>query len=165
MSEFNLTDSVQWCYLFKMPMHRSKELGEMNHRELAGLHIQGAAIAVLCFEQRSKAAPQVFVPESVEFCSIDSFWKYAKKLERRVRSGTVKALVFKCRKLRKAKVPSLIEISELDQVPLDTQLREYTGDGFGLLSFHNEDDETTLTPAGVIVHKRTGQKFLIPSGN
>lgn len=162
MQNFDLINAVQWCHLLKMPEKRSKKLGEMNHREIAGLSIQGAAIAVLNFERRSAVSPETFLAESVEFACVDSFWNYAKKI---VKESDVKGLVFKCRKLRKTKLPSIINIYDIDKVPLDTQLKEYTGDGFVISAFRNEDDINSLCSTGVIVHKKTGTRFFIPDGN
>jgi hypothetical protein len=162
MQNFDLTNAVQWCHLLKMPEKRSKKLEEMNDREIAGLSIQGAAIAVLSFERRSEISPDTFLKESVEFACIDSFWNYAKKLMKR---NDVKELVFKCRKLRKTKLPSIINIYDIDKVPLDTQLTQYTGDGFNISCFNNEDDINSLCSTGVIVHKKTGTRFFIPDGN
>ncbi|WP_282109341.1 hypothetical protein [Shewanella algicola] len=56
----------------------------------------------------------------------------------------------------------VINLIPLHTRSLDAQLRAYTGDGFGYSSFHNENDENKLEPAGVLVHKHTGQKFKVP---
>ncbi|MGI2227703.1 hypothetical protein [Shewanella frigidimarina] len=57
---------------------------------------------------------------------------------------------------------NLIHLIPLHIKSLDAQLRACTGDGFGYSSFHNEDDEAKLEPAGVLVHKSTGLKFKVP---
>lgn len=51
--------------------------------------------------------------------------------------------------------------------PLDSQLKELTGDGFEIGKFHNEGSkpDSLLRPTGVLVHDKTGKKFKIPPKN
>lgn len=57
---------------------------------------------------------------------------------------------------------NVINLIPLHTKSLDAQLRAYTGDGFSYSSFYNENDENKLEPAGVLVHKHSGQKFKVP---
>lgn len=57
---------------------------------------------------------------------------------------------------------NVIQLVPLNVKTLDAQLMALTGDGFGYSSFHNEGDETKLTPAGILVHIQTGQRFKVP---
>ncbi|MEO3684681.1 hypothetical protein ABHN84_20670 [Shewanella vesiculosa] len=55
-----------------------------------------------------------------------------------------------------------IKLIPLHIQSLDSQLIDKTGDGFGYSSFHNEGDETKLTPGGILVHKKTKMRFEVP---
>jgi hypothetical protein len=55
-----------------------------------------------------------------------------------------------------------IKLIPLHIKSLDAQLIEHTGDGFGYRSFHNEGDESQLTPAGILVHKKSKMRFEVP---
>ncbi|MCU7962128.1 MULTISPECIES: hypothetical protein [unclassified Shewanella] len=56
----------------------------------------------------------------------------------------------------------LIKLLPLHLKSLDAQLMAHTGDGFGYRSFHNEGDESLLTPAGILVHKKSQLRFEVP---
>jgi hypothetical protein len=55
-----------------------------------------------------------------------------------------------------------IKLIPLHIQSLDAQLMAHTGDGFGYRSFHNEGDESQLTPAGILVHKKSKKRFEVP---
>lgn len=57
---------------------------------------------------------------------------------------------------------AVTNLQSLSIKSLDAQLIALTGDGFGYSSFHCEGDKTKLTPAGVLVHIPTGQRFKVP---
>lgn len=161
MCKFDIASKIVLLRDMGMPEQRSKLLGDMNHREIAGLEIERAVVADLLYERPSAINPGSFIPESQRFVCVTSFYEFATKL---LKQSDVKVLEFKCRRLRHRTLPDVITIDDLKTASLDRQLREYTGDGFGYSSFHNENEPDALRPAGILVHKKTGTKFFVPEG-
>jgi hypothetical protein len=48
------------------------------------------------------------------------------------------------------------------KLPLSTQLKYWTGSSYNSLDFHDEDQPDSLSAQGIIVHRKTQQKFFIP---
>jgi hypothetical protein len=45
---------------------------------------------------------------------------------------------------------------------LSNQLKRLTGDDFSSVNFHSHHDPSSVTPAGVVVHKKTGKQIFVP---
>lgn len=139
---------------------RTKPLWEMNHRELDGLKLQEAVLVTLSYQIPSMIEPKRFIPIDVDFACVASFSAFAKDLLSRndVQVSGVQTRMLKPHAL----LTGVILLGDLERASLDTQLREYTGDGFSYSHFHNEGEEG-LTPKGILVHRATGAKFLVPT--
>jgi len=55
-----------------------------------------------------------------------------------------------------------IRLLDLGKVPLSSQLYRLTGDHYSALAFSNEDIGGGVVAVGVIIHRRTGVRFLVP---
>lgn len=57
----------------------------------------------------------------------------------------------------------IIKLAELDLVPLSSQLQRITGDTYNSIDFKNLDNDNLNAESNtIIVHIKTGLKFLIP---
>jgi hypothetical protein len=156
----NLESTIVTLRDIGMIEKRDKPLWEMNHRELDGLKLQEAVLVTLSYQIPSMIDHKRFIPIDVDFACVTTFWACAKDLLSR---NDVQVSGIKTRRLKPhALLTGVIVLGDLERAALDTQLREYTGDGFSYSHFHNEGEEG-LTPKGILVHRTTGAKFLVPT--
>ncbi len=136
-----------------------KPMAEMNARELIGARIRQQWVLGMRVHYRQSVASAPVVSDR-EYLTEDAFRKDHETL---VRSAKVENIEFYVYRL--ANDPSqVIHLEELSRMPLDSQLREYTGDGYTTGAFYNEGDpKSSLRAAGIIVHSKTGQRFFVPA--
>jgi hypothetical protein len=158
---FNFTsaqEAHEFAYKNDVPFNRIKNLSELNSRELVGLRIKRDWVLGIHTQYCSDEKGLNWIPVDREFISLDRFRIEYNEL---LKKQKVRIVGYYCYQLAHD-VASAIHLESLDRVCLDTQLRQYTGDGFSSLCFHDFDDETTLKAGGVIVHKKTKQCFFVP---
>lgn len=142
-----------------IPEFAQKTLSEMNCRELNGLKTRQAWIMGFDIEI-SDSSGRMLIP-GFEFNSLNEF---------KIRyhdiclSEKVRVVRYYCYQFSNNPL-DVILLENISKVSLDQQLLEYTGESFNKSHFYNIDNETKLSPYGIIVHRKTGQQFKIPSMN
>ncbi|ELC3209971.1 hypothetical protein NB466_00165 [Vibrio fluvialis] len=152
-------EAHDFAYDKGIPFTRIRNLSEMNSRELTGLRIQRNWVLGIRTQYCSDEESQKWYHVDREYISLDSFRIENNEL---VEKRNVVILGYYCYQLSHDPT-QVIHLEELSRVSLSTQLMQYTGDGYSSLAFHSEDDTNCLSASGVIVHKRTQQRFFVPA--
>ena len=152
-------EAHDFAYDKGVPFTRIRNLSEMNSRELTGLRIQREWVLGIHTQYCSDDEGKQWYPVDREYISLDSFRIANNEL---VKKQKVRILGYYCYQLSHDPA-QVIHLEELSKVALSTQLMHYTGDSYSSLSFHNEDDVSSLRAGNVIVHKRTQQRFFVPA--
>ena len=152
-------EAHDFAYGKDIPFTRIRNLSEMNSRELLGIRIQRNWVLGIrtqyCSDDEGK---KKWYHVDREYISLDSFRIENNELvEKRV-----VILEYYCYQLFHDPA-QVIHLEELSRVSLSKQLMQYTGDDYSSLAFHSEDDTSCLSSSGVIVHKRTQQRFFVPA--
>ena len=144
-----------------IPFTRMRDLHELSSREIHGLRIRKEWVMGIEFEFRyQNDESSTWYKGKCEFLTLDGFRRATNGF---LTKNKVRLLSFYCYQLEDSP-ECVIHLENLKHAPLDKQLMDYTGDGFGMSSFHNEGEENRLSPGGVIVHKKTGLRFFVSSG-
>lgn len=136
--------------------HGNLCLNDMNSRQLVGLIINKVLVmGVKCV---------VVNPDGYEFVMLREYVNPLRlKHEVDILKGVEGVRVVEYYAYRLSPSNSIIHLETLsDSRSIDRQLGEYTGDGYSSKHFHQEDDESSLSPGGVVVHRKTQQRFFIP---
>lgn len=159
----NFTDiekAYDFAYRNNVPLNREPELKQMEFRALAGLRIRREWILGMKTEFRHQP-DSPWLKADREYVSLAHFMADYHELDCKV---NVKVTGYYCYQLCQDQ-ESLIHLIDLSEMSLSTQLTKYTGDGYNVHSFHNEDDLHGLTASGVIIHRETKQRFFVPAAD
>lgn len=136
--------------------HGESCLNDMNSRQLIGLIINKVLVmGVKCI---------VANPEGYEFVMLREYVNPLRLIhEVDILKGAEGIEIVEYYAYRLSPSNSIIHLEALSSSrSIDLQLSEYTGQGYSSRNYHQEGDESSLTPGGVVVHKRTQQRFFIP---
>lgn len=148
----------QFAFEKGVPFTGLHDLTAMNARMLTGLRIRKCWIIGMQTRQKQSVDSDHWNKIDREFITIDSFrLEHNELIERK----DVMITGFYCYQLSN-NPEQVIHLESLKSCPLDTQLKHFTGEGFSMIAFQDEDDENSLTPGGVIVHRETKQRFFVP---
>jgi hypothetical protein len=139
--------------------HMEKPKREMNSRELVRLKIRKQWVFGIQTEHHRKNSPEVLFSNIHDYIDVASLWEdyiFLLKLD------NVRITGFYSFQLGNNQGDP-IYLENLKNMPLSSQLQQYTGDSYNSLDFHNEGDEENLWAAGIIVHKKSGQRFIVPA--
>jgi|GEM_PF-1817030 len=153
-------DTHKFGYEMNVPFTRLRHLHEMTSRELHGLRLREEWVLGMEVEYVYHEESTAWKRVKCEFITLDSFRiAYGNYIE----SDKVRIISFYAYQLHEGR-DCVIHLESLRAATLDKQLVDLTGDGFGVNSFHDEADQNTLSPGGVIVHRKTGLKFYVMPG-
>jgi len=132
-------------------------LNEMNSRQLLGQNIKSAwIIGVNCNVKDTDTYSYRMLREYVNPL------RFKEELTRLRKLSKVEIVEYYAYQLTPDL--SIIHLENLEKGPcLDIQLKEYSGEGFSSIAYGNEGDlENCSTGGGILVHKKSGQRFFIP---
>lgn len=155
-----MDEAIEFAEGKNIPYFRAKTLLEMNSRELFSLRINQQWVLGLNILWTNKIGSEFNrkIRSDYDFTDITSFIEGCKALGSR-RYTVINGMY--CYQLNN-NPGHPVYLESLDKMCLDQQLTEYTGNRYSVVDFCDEDDEKALTAKGVIVHKRTGQRFIVP---